>query len=100
MVLVCVMFYIIPSRPSPMLRSARAVDRLSLCSLPMVVAAVLFLAGCGGGNGGASNSALNPKLSDVAALGERIFHDTALSASGRMSCATCHDPAFAHSQSN
>jgi cytochrome c peroxidase len=34
-------------------------------------------------------------LSAAAALGERIFHDATLSASGRMSCATCHDPASA-----
>jgi cytochrome c peroxidase len=33
--------------------------------------------------------------SAAARLGERIFHDPALSASGRMSCATCHDPAHA-----
>ena len=35
-----------------------------------------------------------------ASLGERIFADTSLSASGRMACATCHDPAHAHAQSN
>lgn len=33
-------------------------------------------------------------------LGRRIFHDTSLSASGQMACATCHDPAQAHAQSN
>ena len=31
-------------------------------------------------------------LSTMALLGERIFYDTTLSASGRMSCASCHDP--------
>lgn len=29
------------------------------------------------------------------ALGERLFHDTALSQNGTQSCATCHDPAHA-----
>ena len=34
-------------------------------------------------------------LSPEALLGREIFHDESLSASGRMSCATCHDPAHA-----
>jgi cytochrome c peroxidase len=29
-------------------------------------------------------------------LGDKIFHDPGLSSSGRMSCATCHDPAHGH----
>jgi cytochrome c peroxidase len=33
-------------------------------------------------------------------LGEKIFADPSLSASGAMACATCHDPKFAHAQSN
>src|SRR5450631_444494 len=33
-------------------------------------------------------------------LGEKIFSDAGLSASGAMSCATCHDPSHAHAQSN
>jgi cytochrome c peroxidase len=33
-------------------------------------------------------------------LGEKIFSDASLSASGAMSCTTCHDPKFAHAQSN
>ncbi len=32
-------------------------------------------------------------LSAVAQLGQAIFHDRALSASGQQSCASCHDPA-------
>ena len=32
-------------------------------------------------------------LSAMAQLGRAIFHDTGLSASGRQSCASCHDPA-------
>ncbi len=35
-----------------------------------------------------------------AALGKAIFFDPSLSLSGKMSCATCHDPAHAHAQSN
>src|SRR5579872_5646853 len=35
-------------------------------------------------------------LSAVAQLGARLFHDPSLSASGRLSCASCHDPAAAY----
>lgn len=35
-----------------------------------------------------------------ASLGKLIFFDTSLSSSGRMSCATCHDPAHTHAQPN
>jgi cytochrome c peroxidase len=37
-----------------------------------------------------------PGLSPVAALGEQLFRDETLSASGRLSCQTCHEPEFAH----
>jgi cytochrome c peroxidase len=36
------------------------------------------------------------RLSPQAELGRQLFFDTALSASGRMSCASCHDPAHAY----
>jgi cytochrome c peroxidase len=39
-------------------------------------------------------------LSQVAQLGQKIFSDASLSASGRQSCATCHDPASAHAAPN
>ncbi|MDA8094614.1 MAG: cytochrome-c peroxidase [Betaproteobacteria bacterium] len=35
------------------------------------------------------------KLTAVARLGQKLFYDPRLSASGRMSCATCHSPAHA-----
>lgn len=35
-------------------------------------------------------------LSAAAELGKTIFHDASLSASGRMSCATCHAPEMGH----
>jgi cytochrome c peroxidase len=40
------------------------------------------------------------QLSPVAAIGRKIFFDTSLSASGRMSCATCHNPAYAYGPPN
>ncbi len=33
------------------------------------------------------------RLASIAALGRRVFFDPRLSASGKMACATCHDPA-------
>lgn len=73
----------------------------------------IALTGCGGsagGSGGTSSSqtsnatpATTPTattLSPAAALGENIFADVSLSASGSQSCASCHDPAHAHAQSN
>src|SRR4051812_47341801 len=45
-----------------------------------------------------------PVLADsaltVESLGLKIFFDPSLSASGQMSCASCHDPAHAHAQAN
>ena len=39
-------------------------------------------------------------LSPPALVGRQLFFDTALSASGKMSCATCHDPRFAYGPPN
>ena len=36
----------------------------------------------------------------MASLGKRIFFDTSLSRSGRIACATCHDPAHAYGPAN
>lgn len=78
----------------------------------------LGLSACGGGGGGGGASTVAPTgaasspnppasspstskpLSLQAQLGEKIFHDRNLSGSGRMSCATCHDPAFFHGPPN
>ena len=40
------------------------------------------------------------RLSPAAGLGQKIFSDQTLSASGRQSCASCHDPATAHAQTD
>ncbi len=60
------------------------------------------LVACGGGSGGGSAQVAGPDAQASARLllGERIFNDRNLSGSGRMSCATCHDPAFRHGPSN
>lgn len=67
---------------------------------------VLLLTACGGGGDGNPNTqpgnaaAAAPQLSATAALGEKIFFDQSLSVSGLQSCATCHDPAAAHTGSD
>ncbi|MDR3533636.1 MAG: cytochrome c peroxidase [Rhodopila sp.] len=40
-----------------------------------------------------SAAAAYARAGAIAALGRKLFRDPALSASGRMACATCHDPA-------
>jgi cytochrome c peroxidase len=68
-------------------------------------ALVCLLVACGGGGEAGASVALSSAagesgLSPAAALGEKIFSDQSLSASGRQSCASCHDPANAHAQTN
>jgi cytochrome c peroxidase len=66
------------------------------------------LTACGGGGSGsdpapvvqASPEKVLASLSQGAALGEKIFSDASLSASGKQSCATCHNPANAHGPTN
>ena len=43
-----------------------------------------------------------PSAADLSAadIGELIFHDASLSASGKQSCASCHSPEHAHAQAN
>ena len=66
-----------------------------LCSS---VVALALLSACGGGSSsnGTAPPPAEPALSDTARLGELIFKDESLSASGRMACQTCHDPVHAH----
>jgi cytochrome c peroxidase len=59
-------------------------------------------AACGGGGTAApaSDTATAGALSAQASLGEKIFNDVSLSASGRQSCATCHAAAAGHAGDN
>jgi cytochrome c peroxidase len=76
-------------RPDP---RASARSRSRGTAWAAALALLLALAGCGGGGSGAAPETPPPAstLSAAAQLGEAIFHDASLSASGRMSCATCH----------
>lgn len=60
------------------------------------VALTLLLSSCGG----SGVAVAEPPAQALAALGARIFADASLSASGRQSCASCHDPARAHGPAN
>lgn len=72
----------------------------------------VMLAACSGGgssNGGSSSGASAPgaasnppatTLSPKAQLGQNLFFDKNLSGNRNMSCATCHDPAYAYGPPN
>jgi cytochrome c peroxidase len=64
-----------------------------------VLALILaLLAGCSPSHGSAQRGAVAVALSPEAQLGKRMFFDASLSASGAMSCATCHDPNLAFAE--
>ncbi len=66
-----------------------------------VIGVAGLLAGCGGGNSAATaDMSTVTALSAQAALGDKIFADTSLSASGRQSCASCHSADNAHAPAN
>jgi cytochrome c peroxidase len=56
----------------------------------------LIALSCAGTATPASGSAAAAALSPEAQLGRQIFFDPALSASGKLSCASCHDPTNAY----
>lgn len=70
---------------------ARAIPRR-----PLAAALALLLTACGGGSGNDADA----QSTSVAALGERIFNDPTLSASGQQSCASCHVAGAGHAQDN
>ena len=49
---------------------------------------------------GACDGGAPPQLSAAAQIGKEIFHDTDLSLSGHLACATCHVPENAHAPTN
>ncbi|MFM0158754.1 cytochrome c peroxidase, partial [Paraburkholderia sediminicola] len=49
---------------------------------------------------GAAPNDVPPTYSDAAALGKLMFFDPSLSASGKMSCASCHSPSHAYGPPN
>jgi cytochrome c peroxidase len=60
---------------------------------PIAFACVSFAAA---GELQAPPTAVQPDASAMARIGRLVFFDTALSASGKLACATCHDPRYAY----
>ena len=102
-----------PSFRAPQRLATHVLRRATaLLALVGTLVATLVLAGCGGGGGGgdgggtSTNAPVTPTsahvvaLSAQAALGDKIFSDVSLSASGRVSCASCHSEANAASPAN
>ena len=61
--------------------------------------AATLLAACGQ-HAATTSSATSPSAAQMARLGRQIFFDPTLSASGKMACATCHDPQHAYAPNN
>lgn len=77
-------------------------DRTALRKIPASVALASILAhglaSCGHelASAGGAKAPATSGLSPVAALGAQLFRDESLSASGKLSCQSCHRPEFAH----
>ena len=95
-----IQFFVMQLFPS----KARSAGRL----LPLALAALLTA--CGGGSGGpsadaqpstgSSSASKDGERSAQALLGEKIFKDVSLSASGRQACISCHAPETGHAGAN
>ena len=84
-----------PIRRLLLLRGARR------AAFAVASAGLLALSACGGGATTVGSAAPQEvALSARAALGEKIFKDATLSASGRQACASCHVEANGHSPDN
>jgi cytochrome c peroxidase len=76
------------------------------CARRWSLVAMLALAACNPARGttrvpeAPPGSPRAPALSAAAEIGRQIFFDRSLSASGQMSCATCHDPDHAYGPPN
>ncbi|MFL9918250.1 cytochrome c peroxidase [Paraburkholderia fungorum] len=79
-------------------------------SLALICSVSAMLAACGGSSGSSSSGASSPSsgasapaastLSQKGQLGQTIFFDKTLSGNKNMSCASCHDPAYAYGPPN
>ena len=86
-----------PKKPPISPISVLAGDPRPAIALVLLVALVLAIVTQGASAGPANPGA---ELSRIARLGESIFKDASLSLSGRVACATCHDPDFGHAEPN
>ncbi|MDL2353731.1 MAG: cytochrome c peroxidase [Pseudomonadota bacterium] len=77
----------------------RFFDRSSPRRALVALAFGASLTGCGGSSPSQQPGTI-AGLSPAALIGAQIFNDPTLSASGKQSCASCHNPANAHAQPN
>ena len=63
--------------------------------LPFVLVLLTLAAGAAAHDAGLSRADAYRRAAALSALGRKLFFEPALSASGKISCATCHDPAHA-----
>lgn len=66
----------------------------------LALAALAVLCGSAFGEGALTRPQAYARAAALEALGRKLFFDPALSASGSMSCASCHDPAHGFSPPN
>ena len=81
-------------------RNARRVLQSSMLALCILCSACQQRPDSAPANHNAVTDASASQLSPAARLGQKIFNDASLSASGVTSCASCHDPAHAYAQNN
>ncbi|HZB90016.1 MAG TPA: cytochrome c peroxidase [Stellaceae bacterium] len=74
--------------------------RLLLVICACLLAGAAGRADAGPDAGGQSRAAVFKEVKALAALGRGLFFDPALSASGKLACASCHDPAHAYGPPN
>jgi cytochrome c peroxidase len=82
------------------LNGPRARGRRAPAAFVSSLAVAALAAGCGGCRPVVAAPATQQPMSEMARLGDALFHDPALSASGRMACATCHDEASGFTPGN
>ena len=78
-----------------MIVSMRVLAAIALMAVTVVAVGALPVAGTP-----AARLPAAPPLSPAAKVGEKMFFDKSLSASGQLACASCHDPEHAHASPN
>jgi cytochrome c peroxidase len=74
--------------------------RFRILSVLVLAVGLIGTAAARVGDGPMTRSEARARASALEALGRRLFFDPALSASGQMACATCHDPAHGFAPAN
>jgi cytochrome c peroxidase len=98
----------------PIVNTQSIVERAAIVLCSGAILAALYscsgggsapAAGAAAGSGAQAGTGTSPStpastLSLAAQVGQKLFFDTSLSGSGKQSCASCHDPAYAYGPPN